>query len=78
LHVPALSTIEEHVVLLVADGRNHREVADELGLSLKTVEWHAARARRKLEHVVTLRDRIRGAADDAPSPPQSQIQEDER
>ncbi|HXH89347.1 MAG TPA: sigma factor-like helix-turn-helix DNA-binding protein [Gaiellaceae bacterium] len=65
--VPALSTIEEHLVLLVAGGSSHREIADEVGLSLKTVEWHVARARRKLEHAVTLHERVRSAALEPPS-----------
>jgi DNA-binding NarL/FixJ family response regulator len=59
--VPGLSEIEQEVVLLVAGGRSHREVAATLRLSLKTVEWHAVRAERKLEHAASLRDRIRQA-----------------
>jgi len=70
LPVPALSTIEEQVVLLVAGGRSHREIAGELGLSLKTVEWHSARARRKLEHVAALHDRVQEAGDPPSSQPQ--------
>ena len=61
MSVPALSTIEEQVVLLVAAGRSHRAIADELGVSLKTVEWHVVRARRKLEHAASLHDRVQDA-----------------
>jgi DNA-binding CsgD family transcriptional regulator len=43
-----LTTLEEHVALLVATGRTTGEVAAELGLTEKTVEWHLARAARKL------------------------------
>jgi DNA-directed RNA polymerase specialized sigma24 family protein len=57
--VPELSEIEEQVVLLVALGRSHRSIADELGLSLKTVEWHVARARRKLARAATLHEQVR-------------------
>lgn len=62
--VPVLSEIEQEVVLLVADGRTHREIADVLRLSLKTVEWHAARAGRKLEQAAALHDRVRGVGAD--------------
>jgi DNA-binding NarL/FixJ family response regulator len=53
-----LSAVEQQIVLLVAQGRSRREIADELGLSLKTVDWHVARGRRKLERAAILRDRI--------------------
>jgi DNA-binding CsgD family transcriptional regulator len=59
--VPELSPIEEQVVLLVAEGLSARAVADELGLTVTTVEWHLARARRKLERAATLRDRVHAA-----------------
>ncbi|MBA3246316.1 MAG: hypothetical protein H0T61_14245 [Actinobacteria bacterium] len=61
MSVPPLSMIEEQVVLLVAGGRSHRAVADELGLSVKTIEWHVVRARRKLEHAASLHDRVQDA-----------------
>lgn len=56
--VPALSEIEQEVVLLVAEGRSRREIAEALRLSPKTVEWHAVRASRKLEQAAELRDRV--------------------
>ncbi|MBA2475380.1 MAG: helix-turn-helix transcriptional regulator [Actinobacteria bacterium] len=56
--VPELSPIEEQVVLLVTAGQSNRAVADELRLSLRTIEWHLARARRKLERAATLHNRV--------------------
>jgi DNA-binding NarL/FixJ family response regulator len=72
LSVPALSTIEEQVVLLVAGGQSHRAIAEELRLSLKTVDWHVARARRKLERAATLRDRVQEAGSTTSSEPQAE------
>jgi DNA-binding NarL/FixJ family response regulator len=43
-----LTTIEQRVAVLVAEGRTNPEVADELGLTDKAVEWHLSRAYRKL------------------------------
>jgi FixJ family two-component response regulator len=63
--VPELSAVEEEIVLLVAAGRNHRSVAEELGLSPKTVEWHVARARAKLARAAMLHDRVRRADEEA-------------
>lgn len=59
--IPELSAVEQQVVLLVAQGGSRRAIADELGLSLKTVEWHLARGRRKLERAATLHDRMQQA-----------------
>jgi DNA-binding NarL/FixJ family response regulator len=61
LSVPLLSEIEQEVVLLVAHGRSHRQIAAELHLSVKTVEWHVARAQRKLRQAATLHDRVERA-----------------
>lgn len=61
--IPELSAVEQEIVLLVAQGRSRRAIADQLGLSLKTVEWHVARGRRKLEQAATLRDRMQAEAD---------------
>lgn len=52
--VPELSAVEEQIVLLLAQGRSERAIADELGVSPKTVEWHVARARRKLARAAAL------------------------
>jgi DNA-binding NarL/FixJ family response regulator len=40
---------EREVVRLLADGRSNRQVADTLGISVKTVESHRANVMRKLE-----------------------------
>ena len=65
MSVPELSPIEQRVVVLVADGYTKRRIADDLGVSVRTIEWHLARARRKLEQTATLRDRIQRAAPNA-------------
>jgi FixJ family two-component response regulator len=65
LPAPELSPIEEHIVLLVANGRPTRAVAEELGVSPRTVEWHLARARGKLERAASLRDRVRAVEEAA-------------
>jgi DNA-binding NarL/FixJ family response regulator len=59
--VPELSAVEQQIVLLVAQGRSRRAIGAELGLSLKTVDWHIARGRRKLERAATLHDRMQRA-----------------
>jgi DNA-binding NarL/FixJ family response regulator len=61
--IPELSAVEQQIVLLVAQGRSRRAIADELGLSLKTVDWHIARGRRKLEWAATLHERMQAEAD---------------
>jgi DNA-binding NarL/FixJ family response regulator len=53
--------IEEQVVLLVSQGRSDRAIAEELGLSLRTVQWHVARAQSKLARAATLHERVRRA-----------------
>ena len=62
MHVPELSSIEEQIVVHIVAGETMRTIADGLGLSLKTVEWHLARARSKLERAATLLDRVDEAA----------------
>jgi DNA-binding CsgD family transcriptional regulator len=57
--VPELSAVEEQVVLRLAQGGSHRAIADELGVSLSTVEWHLARARAKLARAATLHEHVR-------------------
>jgi FixJ family two-component response regulator len=56
--VAELSPIEEHVVIRVARGGSSHAIAKALGLSRRTVEWHLARARKKLERAAALHDRI--------------------
>ena len=63
--IPELSAIEEKIVLLVASGQSAHAVADGLGLSRKTVDWHLVRAQRKLELAAALRDRIHEAEEPA-------------
>jgi LuxR family transcriptional regulator, maltose regulon positive regulatory protein len=46
--IRVLSPTEERVARLVVAGRSNPEVAEELGLSRKTVEWHLSRVYRKL------------------------------
>jgi two-component system, NarL family, response regulator NreC len=49
LHDPsALSDREAEVLKLIADGCNTKQIADELGLSVKTVETHRTRIMAKL------------------------------
>jgi LuxR family transcriptional regulator, maltose regulon positive regulatory protein len=43
-----LTQTEHRVAQLLASGRTNAEVALELDLSTKTVEWHLSRALRKL------------------------------
>jgi DNA-binding NarL/FixJ family response regulator len=61
--VPELSPVEEQIVLMVSDGQSHEAIAGELGVSVRTVDWHLDRARRKLERVATLRDRVHAASE---------------
>lgn len=43
-----LSPTERRVCQLVADGKLHKQVARELGISIRTVHTHVARASNKL------------------------------
>jgi DNA-binding CsgD family transcriptional regulator len=54
----ALTPTEERIVRLVIAERSNAEAADELGISLHTVEWHLWRAYRKLG--VRTREELRG------------------
>jgi DNA-binding CsgD family transcriptional regulator len=78
--VRPLTPTESRVSLLVADGWTHAEVAVELGLAVKTVEWHAARAARKLG--VRSREDLAAALarrdDGAPSPRGAPSSKEER
>jgi len=59
--ITELSPIEERIVLLVAQGVSVEEVAAEVGVAARTVDWHLARASRKLERMATLHRRIQQA-----------------
>ena len=69
MRVPELSSIEGQIVLRIAGGETTSEIADGLRLSLKTVEWHLARARNKLDRAAALLDRVEEAGLAAPSTP---------
>lgn len=56
----SLSVREREVLQLIAEGRSTREIADELNLSVKTVESHRAQIMRKLK-ITTLADLIKYA-----------------
>jgi DNA-binding NarL/FixJ family response regulator len=45
---PALTSGEERIALLAARGRRNDEIARELEVSTKTVEWYLTRVYRKL------------------------------
>ena len=57
--VPELSLTEERIVLLLAEGRSKREIAESVGLDERTVGWHLERASRKLEQASALHTRVR-------------------
>jgi Bacterial regulatory proteins, luxR family. len=64
--VPELSLTEERIVLLLAGGWSKREVAADVGLDERTVDWHVARATRKLERASALHERVRRAVSSPP------------
>jgi DNA-binding NarL/FixJ family response regulator len=64
--VPELSPVEGQIVLMISDGQSQEAIAGELGVSVRTVEWHLDRARRKLGRAATLHDRIRAASEQGP------------
>jgi DNA-binding CsgD family transcriptional regulator len=59
--IPELTLTEKHIVLLVAAGRSTGEIAADTGLDQRTVDWHIARAHRKLEQFSVLHRRVNGA-----------------
>ena len=63
--VPDLSSIEQQIVFRIAGGETPGAIAGGLRLSLKTVEWHLARARTKLDRAATLLERVEEAAQPA-------------
>lgn len=46
---PELSKREQEVLVLIADGHSNREIAEQLGVSSRTVETHRERIMRKLD-----------------------------
>jgi DNA-binding NarL/FixJ family response regulator len=54
-----LSAAERRVAQLVVTGKRNREVAEELGVSVKSVEWHVSHILRKLS--ITSRTELAGA-----------------
>ena len=58
--VPKLSLTEERIVLLLAEGRSKREIAEAVGLDERTLGWHLEQAGRKLERASALHKRVRG------------------
>jgi two-component system, NarL family, response regulator NreC len=55
-----LSTREHEVLRLLAEGKVNRQIAEQLGISVRTVEGHRARVMLKLE-LRSLSDLIRYA-----------------
>jgi DNA-directed RNA polymerase specialized sigma24 family protein len=56
--VPELSLTEERIVSLRAAGCSNGEIAQMVDLEERTVEWHLARARRKLEKAAALHRKV--------------------
>jgi DNA-binding CsgD family transcriptional regulator len=61
-----LSAAEQRVAQLVVTGRRNREIATELGVSVKSVEWHVSHILRKL--AITSRTELADALE-LPQPP---------
>ena len=68
MSVPELSRTEERIVLMLAAGRTPIEIAREMGLDERTVEWHLLRAARKLETASSLRTHVLRAVGPRRSP----------
>jgi DNA-binding CsgD family transcriptional regulator len=56
--VPQLSPTEERIVLLLAAGHSASQIAGEVGLDERTVEWHLVRAARKLGTASSLHTQV--------------------
>ena len=57
---PNLTSRERQIIQLLAEGKSNKEVADRLGISVRTAENHRARIMRKLQ-LRTLSDLVRHA-----------------
>ena len=64
--VDALTASERRVASLAAQGRSNREIAEELVVTVKTVEWHLSQTYRKLD--VRSRTALPAALGDGPAP----------
>lgn len=49
LEFPALTSREREVALLLAVGKTNREIAKDLGISIKTIDTHRGHILKKLE-----------------------------
>jgi DNA-binding CsgD family transcriptional regulator len=58
MSVPELSPTEERIVLLLAAGLSTGDIAADVGLDERTVDWHLVRAARTLEAATTLRKHV--------------------
>jgi len=58
MSVPELSPTEERIVRLLAAGLSAGDIAADVGLDERTVEWHLIRAARKLETATALRQHV--------------------
>jgi DNA-binding CsgD family transcriptional regulator len=61
----ALTTRERQVALLASEGHSNREIAKQLVITLKTVEWHLRQSYRKLG-IQSRRDLVGAFGGDAP------------
>ncbi|MGH8627854.1 MAG: response regulator transcription factor, partial [Gammaproteobacteria bacterium] len=48
-HHTELSEREEEVMRLIASGRSNKEIAAQIGISVKTIEYHKAQSMKKLD-----------------------------
>jgi DNA-binding NarL/FixJ family response regulator len=67
MSVPELTPTEERIVLLSATGLSAREIASEVELEVRTVEWHLVRAARKLQTATALQQHVQRAVRSARS-----------
>jgi DNA-binding NarL/FixJ family response regulator len=72
--VESLTARERRVATLAADGRSNREIAGDLFVTVKTVEWHLSQTYRKLD--VGSRRELPAAL--GSSPPASHVDESSR